>query len=191
MNYKLYLLNKRINKIRYMLICAFGADHVKWLKKHKIFYEIGEKCFYQPNKLPNEPKLIKMHNNIKIAANVTFYTHDVINAVFADMDSIPYQTHAGCVEIFDNVFIGGGSTIIGPVSIGPNAVIAAGSVVVKDVPEGSVVGGNPARTIGCFYAMKKKREAADKGKTSFDPEEMNRRTQLWHDFIEENCNVGK
>lgn len=192
MNYKLYLLLKRMNKIWYILICMIGVDHVKWLKKHKIFYEIGEQCFYQPNKLPNEPKLIKLHNNIKIAANVTFYTHDVINAVFANMDNTPYQTHAGCVEIFDNVFIGGGSIIIGPVSIGPNAIIAAGSVVVKNVPEGSIVGGNPARIIGRFADIKTNRETADKGKTSFDPEEINRRTQLWSDFIKENkSNVRK
>lgn len=107
MNYRNYLLKKRINKLRYMIICMLGVNHIDWLKKHNVFYEIGERCFYQPNKLPNEPQLIKFHNNVKIAANVTFYTHDVINAVFADMDRVSYQTHAGCVEIFDNVFIGG------------------------------------------------------------------------------------
>ena len=192
MNYKLYLLTKRINKIWYMLICMFGIDHIKWIKKHKLFYEIGEKCFYQPNKLPNEPKLIKLHNNIKIATNVSFFTHDVINAVFSDMDNVSYQTHAGCIEIFDNVFVGGGAVIIGPVRIGPNAIIAAGSVVVNDVPEGSVVGGNPARIIGGFYDLKRKRETVDKGKTSFDPEETERRRQLWDDFMKESMsNVSK
>jgi len=34
------------------------------------------------------------------------------------------------------------------VKIGPNAIVAAGSVVTKDVPEGCVVGGNPAKVIG-------------------------------------------
>lgn len=38
MNYKLYLLLKRMNKIWYILICMLGVDNVKWLKKHKIFY---------------------------------------------------------------------------------------------------------------------------------------------------------
>lgn len=109
MNYKLYLLHKRLNKFRYMLCCAVGFDHIRWLKKHEIFAGIGEKCFFQPNRLPNEPQLIKFHNNVKIATNVTFYSHDVVNAVFADMDNVSYQTHAGCIEIFDNVFIGGGA----------------------------------------------------------------------------------
>ena len=34
--------------------------------------------------------------------------------------------------------------------IGPNAIVAAGSVVTKDVPEGTIVGGNPAKVIGKF-----------------------------------------
>lgn len=46
----------------------------------------------------------------------------------------------------NNVRIGSGSTIL-PVRIGDNAVIGAGSVVTKDVPENSVVCGNPARII--------------------------------------------
>lgn len=36
------------------------------------------------------------------------------------------------------------------VKIGPNAIVAAGSVVTKDVPEGTIVGGNPAKVIGKF-----------------------------------------
>lgn len=108
MKYRLYLLKKKAVKLIYMVVCMVGVDHITWLKKHGIFFEIGNKCFYQPSKIPNEPKLIRLHDNVKIAADVTFYTHDVINAVFADIDGVPYQTHAGCIEIFDNVFIGGG-----------------------------------------------------------------------------------
>ena len=78
---------------------------------------MGNNVLFQPTKLPNEPKLIKIHNNVKIAADVTFYTHDVINSVFSAMDSIEYMTHGSCVEIFDNVFIGGHSIIVGGVSI--------------------------------------------------------------------------
>lgn len=46
--------------------------------------------------------------------------------------------------------------------IGPNAIVAAGSVVVKDVPEGAVVGGNPAKVIGSFWDVKEKRENSEK-----------------------------
>lgn len=43
------------------------------------------------------------------------------------------------------------------VKIGPNAIVAANSVVTKDVPEGTVVGGNPARIIGKYKDVAEKR----------------------------------
>lgn len=49
--------------------------------------------------------------------------------------------------IGNNVSIGCNVTIIGDVHIGNNVIIGAGSVVVKDVPDNSVVAGNPAKVI--------------------------------------------
>ena len=49
--------------------------------------------------------------------------------------------------IGNHVDIGANAVIIGPIKIGDDAVIGAGSVVVKDVPAGAVVAGNPARVI--------------------------------------------
>jgi maltose O-acetyltransferase len=51
------------------------------------------------------------------------------------------------VDIGDDVWVGGGAIICPGVSIGAGSVIAAGAVVVKDVPPGVVVGGNPARIL--------------------------------------------
>lgn len=56
-----------------------------------------------------------------------------------------------CPVIGDRVDIGSNVVILGGVSIGDDAVIGAGSVVVKDVPAGSVVVGNPARIIRSIY----------------------------------------
>ncbi|KWE48902.1 transferase [Burkholderia ubonensis] len=51
------------------------------------------------------------------------------------------------IVIERNVWIGAGATIIGGVTVGENSVVGAGSVVTKDVPPNTLVGGNPARVI--------------------------------------------
>ena len=50
--------------------------------------------------------------------------------------------------IMDDVTIGPNACIIGAITIGKGAIIGAGAVVVKDVPENAVVAGNPAKVIG-------------------------------------------
>ncbi len=64
----------------------------------------------------------------------------------------------GCIEIMDNVFIGTNTTIVGGVRIGPNAIVAAGAVVTRDVSENSVVGGVPAKYICSFDEWREKRK---------------------------------
>ena len=51
------------------------------------------------------------------------------------------------IAIERNVWIAAGATIVGGVTVGENSVVAAGSVVTKDVPPNTLVGGNPARVI--------------------------------------------
>lgn len=60
---------------------------------------------------------------------------------------LPNGSYTGSPKIGDHVEVGSNVVIIGPITIGNNAVIGAGSVVVKDVPEGAVVVGNPAKVI--------------------------------------------
>lgn len=54
------------------------------------------------------------------------------------------------IKIGDNVFIGNGAKIIKGVSIGRNSVVAAGSIVTKNIPENSIAAGNPCRVIRGF-----------------------------------------
>lgn len=51
------------------------------------------------------------------------------------------------INIGNNVWIGGHCVIIGGVKIGDNSIIAAGSIVTKDVPENTIFAGNPAKKI--------------------------------------------
>ena len=170
----------RFMKIRYILAVVTGHHRVRWLKKHDIFGFLGDKVLFQPLWLPNNPKLIKIHNNVKIASDVTFYEHDVINYVFQNIKPGNWRGHHTCIEIFDNCFIGGGSILVGNLRIGPNAIVAAGSVVVKDVPPGTIVGGNPAKVIGSFDKLLEKRIAEDYGKQHQSCEEDTKET--WERF---------
>jgi len=53
------------------------------------------------------------------------------------------------VIVCDDVWIGTRAIILPGVTIGSHSIVAAGAVVTKDVAEYSIVGGNPARVIGC------------------------------------------
>ncbi|MDO4321564.1 MAG: hypothetical protein Q4C61_03465 [Lachnospiraceae bacterium] len=63
----------------------------------------------------------------------------------------------GCIEIRDNVFIGSRTVILGNVRIGSNVIVAAGSLVNRDLPDNSVVAGVPARVVGRFDDFVQKR----------------------------------
>ncbi|MDS3862420.1 Vat family streptogramin A O-acetyltransferase [Thermosynechococcaceae cyanobacterium BACA0444] len=69
--------------------------------------------------------------------------------VMPEPDAYPYK---GDTVIGDDVWIGYGATIMPGIKIGPGAIIAAKSVVTKDVPAYGIVGGNPAQVIRYRFA---------------------------------------
>ena len=154
---------KRLKKLAMIIKLSLsnnGYKKAEYLKKHGNFKLFGDKNFWYSRIIPSDMKLISIHNNVKVATNVYFCTHDVLHNLFNDEASGGGQNfirYSGEIEIFDNVFIGANSTIMYNVKIGPNAIVAANSVVTKDVPEGAVVGGNPAKVIGSYETVKSKR----------------------------------
>ena len=64
-------------------------------------------------------------------------------------EAIPYdKTYVlKNINIKDNVWFGNRVIVMGNITIGEGAIIAAGSVVCKDVPDYAIVGGNPAKVI--------------------------------------------
>lgn len=158
---------KRLNHRHMLLLKArislMGSHkRTEFLKKSDVFAGFGDNCYYCSRKIPEEPYMVKIHNNVVIAANVNFITHDIINDMLSRKEGVDPGTqfseyHMGTIEIFDNVAIGSDVTILYGTKIGPNAVIAAGAVVTKDVPEGKIVGGNPARVIGTVDELTEKR----------------------------------
>ena len=83
---------------------------------------------------------LTIEDGVMIALNCTVLTntHDVYERAVITCKP---------VRIKRNVWIGANATILPGVTIGENAVVGAGSVVTKDVPDNAVVAGNPARLI--------------------------------------------
>ena len=58
------------------------------------------------------------------------------------------RLQSGATIVGDDVWIGHGATVVGPVQIGRGSVVAAGAVVTKDIPECEIWGGVPAKKLG-------------------------------------------
>lgn len=151
-----------------MMIEGDGYKRAEYLKKQNMFAQFGEKIYWYPRNLPSDPEMIYLHNNIKIATGVYFCTHDIMELMFNDnpicVDKLKKETlkdrferHKDKIEIYDNVFLGANAMLMGGIKVGPNAIVAANSVVTKDVPENSVVAGNPAKIIGTYSDVLEKR----------------------------------
>lgn len=91
------------------------------------------------------PYLIRIGSNCSIGEHVRVLAHDATTFKF-----INGHTRLGKVEIKDNCFIGEKTIILPGVTIGPNVLVAAGSVVNRDIPPNSCVAGVPARVYAKF-----------------------------------------
>jgi acetyltransferase-like isoleucine patch superfamily enzyme len=92
-----------------------------------------------------EPWCIKLGDNVHITRDVLFVTHDGGTLLFRDR--YPSLEITAPIIIDSNVFIGVRSIIMPGITIGKNCIIAAGSIVTKNIPENSVAAGVPARVI--------------------------------------------
>ena len=139
-----------------------GYEWAAYLKHRNTFYAQGDDVYILPSALMKEasnPKYIRLGSNIRIGSAV-FLCHDgsvhVINRAFG-----LHLDRVGKIDVRDNVFIGERAMILPGVTIGPNAIVAAGAVVSRDVPENTVVAGVPAKPVA------KLDELVERWKTEF------------------------
>lgn len=129
----------------------------------KKYLSIGEQSFVGRVTL-------HLHRGLTIGRRVVINDGVTIFTASHDVNSASFQHTYGEVVIGDYVWIATGASIMPGVTIGRGAVVGAFAVVTKDVPELSVVGGNPAREI------KRRASALD-----YDPVAFVAPFEAWHE----------
>jgi acetyltransferase-like isoleucine patch superfamily enzyme len=110
-----------------------------WLYRTFLHMKVGKHTSFALMVMPDVmfPEKISVGINTVIGYNTTILAHEYLI----------HEYRLGDVVIGDEVLIGANSTILPGLSIGNGAIVSAGTLVHKDVPEGAFVGGNPMKII--------------------------------------------
>lgn len=136
-------------EVRQMLSRLFGRQVDETLRVFPPFYTdfgknitIGKNVFINACCHFQDQGGITLGDGCLIGHNVVFAT---LNHGFAPADRA--SLYPAPIVLGKNVWVGSNSTLLQGIRIGDNAVIGAGSVVTKDVPANTIVGGVPARIL--------------------------------------------
>ncbi|RSD25131.1 acyltransferase [Mesobacillus subterraneus] len=110
-----------------------------WLYRNFLRMKVGDQTSFALMVMLDVmfPEKISVGRNTVIGYNTTILAHEYLIKEY----------RLGDVEIGSEVMIGANSTIMPGIKIGDGAIVSAGTLVHKDVPEGAFVGGNPMRVI--------------------------------------------
>ena len=91
----------------------------------------------------------------EIGDNVTIYHAVTLGGISPSIDSDDQRNVKRHPTLKNNVVVGSGAQVLGPIIVGENAKIGANAVVTKDVPENAVMVGIPAKNVGAAPTDKK------------------------------------
>lgn len=117
-----------------------GPRAARWLG-----VRVGEGCRIYSLDIASERWLVEIGDFVTVSVGVSFITHDGVGWLVNDARGRRYRYAP--ISVGSRSFVGARSVVMPGVKIGEDVIVAAGSVVTKSVPNGSVVAGNPARII--------------------------------------------
>ena len=133
------------NKIRRLLAERYEVDYAQTLHPNTSIsssVEIGEGSVVMAGVVIEADTLIGKHCIINTSSSIN---HECRIGDFVHIS--PNATLCGGVEVGEGSWIGAGAIVIQGIKIGKNCMVGAGAVVIRDVPDGTMVVGNPARRI--------------------------------------------
>ncbi len=155
--------SERARRATFRLNSAYKTpDEIREILSELFGYRVDETLRVFPPFYSDFGQNIKIGKNVFINACCQFQDHGGVsigdgcqighNVVFATLNHgiLPEErkyTIPAAIRLGKNVWVGSNSTILQGVNIGDNAIVAAGAVVVKDVPANTIVGGVPAKEI--------------------------------------------
>jgi acetyltransferase-like isoleucine patch superfamily enzyme len=128
---------------RKLLLLASNDFRIRRLRARGV--RIGENCLMYTTYVSTEPYLVEIGNHVAVSAGTKFITHDASGWLFEDTD--PDMDLFGTIKVGDNTYFGLDCTILPNTRIGKDCIIGTGAVVRGDIPDGSVVMGNPGRIV--------------------------------------------
>lgn len=137
---------------------ASSENYIEYLKRRGAI--IGKNTYFWDTHSVNEGRAeyLTIGDGCSITSGVRILMHDFSWVNHIVSESIFSPTGGGQVVIGNNVFIGWNSIIMPNVTIGNNVIVGSGSVVTKDIADGVVVGGNPAKVISTTMELGQKRK---------------------------------
>jgi acetyltransferase-like isoleucine patch superfamily enzyme len=144
-----HIRNILMFKLRYPWVKTGKGIHCQWSThflaphKHAVLGNqvgIGGHCLIQAD--------IEIGNKVMIASSIAFlnrdeHNYDIVGKAMWDSG----KAQKSKIVIEDDVWIGHGALLLAPLRIGRGAIVAAGSIVIKDVQPYEIVAGNPAKLI--------------------------------------------
>ena len=144
-----------LRKIRNILLfrwsynCPLNKFRVRWNRRRGV--TIGEHVYIgMHTSIDNAyPEYVYIEDNVSMAGGVTIIAHSNPYGHFKNVT----ESGVSPVIIKEGAWIADGAIILRGVTIGRNAIVSAGTVVDKDVPDNSMAKGNPMKIVADFSAL--------------------------------------